>query len=127
MNCLKCPESDQVVSCKDGIGWIPLAQEFLAIMYHDGIDVEKDFGKALEFYRQSALSGNASAQFGLAGMYLKGEGGEVDSVQAYLFASLAAAQDFPKAEKLAKKAAKKLSAEQIAEADAAIAARTQTP
>jgi TPR repeat protein len=55
-------------------------------------------------------------------MYLKGEGGEQDDGSAYVYFSLAAAQDYPKAAKLRDKAGKKLSKEQRVEADELISA-----
>ena len=58
---------------------------------------------------------------------MKGTGISIVLASLVSLASVAAAQDFPKAEKLRKKAAKKLSAEQIAEVDAVIASRAQTP
>jgi TPR repeat protein len=103
----------------------PRALEFLAVMHRDGIAVSKDPEKALELFRRSAQVGNPSAQAVLAEMYFKGEGGEKDFVQAYLFAGLAAAQEFPGADKLQKKAAKKLSAEERQQADAALASLQQ--
>jgi hypothetical protein len=100
----------------------PRAQEFLAVMYHDGIEVKRDYGKALEWYRKSVASGNASAQFSLAEMYFKGEGTDPDYLQAYVLASLAATVDWPKAAKLRGKAAKKLTSEELATAEQLIAA-----
>jgi TPR repeat protein len=96
-------------------------------MYRDGIDVAKDASKALDLYRKSAASGSASAQFALAEMCLRGEGAEADYVQAYLFASLAAAQGLPKADKLRSKAAQKLSPDELAEAEALVAQATASP
>jgi TPR repeat protein len=90
-------------------------------MYHEGIQVEKDHEKALELYLKSAQSGNAGAQFGLANMYFKGEGGERDFGSAYVFFSLAAAQEYPKAAKMREKTAKMLTAEQLAEAKELVA------
>ena len=69
-------------------------------------------------------AGNASAQFGLAEMCIKGEGGDRNYAEAYLFASLAAAQDFPKAAKLRDKAARKLGADELAAAKQRVLAAT---
>jgi TPR repeat protein len=104
-----------------------LAQEFIGIMHHDGIQVEKDLTKALEWFVKSAQSGNASAQFRAASMFLKGDGADIDAASAYVFASLAAAKDYPKAEKLRSKASRRLSKEERTEADELIKAALGQP
>lgn len=49
------------------------AQFNLALCYHHGDFVEKDFDEALKWYHKSADQGNMNAAYALAMMYYKGE------------------------------------------------------
>ena len=73
------------------------AQFKVASFYHDGIGVEKDDAKALEWY---TLASNelAPALFNLATMYYLGEGTEVDKKKAFELYLRAAKQDDPDAQ-----------------------------
>ncbi|HCW4943332.1 TPA: sel1 repeat family protein, partial [Acinetobacter baumannii] len=48
----------------------------LAIMYLNGYGVKKDLSKSVEYYRKSALQGDADSQLQLGIRYLNGEGVE---------------------------------------------------
>ncbi len=54
----------------------------VALMYEQGIGVEKDEKKAVEWYGKSAAQGNSAAQFNLGVMYENGRGTEVDFAKA---------------------------------------------
>ena len=58
-------------------------QYALALMYLNGIGVEKDEEKAFEWYEKSAKLNYAPAQLALAGMYLNGRGVEKDEEKAF--------------------------------------------
>jgi len=51
-------------------------------------DVKADLSRARAYYERAALFGNADAQFRLAEMYFRGEGGEGNSLQAARWAKL---------------------------------------
>ncbi|MDR8378067.1 sel1 repeat family protein, partial [Acinetobacter baumannii] len=52
------------------------SQYNLAIMYLNGYGVKKDLSKSVEYYRKSALQGDADSQLQLGIRYLNGEGVE---------------------------------------------------
>ena len=58
------------------------AQYNLAVMYHRGEGVERDYSMAKQWYKKSAEQGNAMAQYNLAVMYQRGEGDSKDEVMA---------------------------------------------
>jgi TPR repeat protein len=82
--------------------WRPLAEQgkvevqaAIAVMYHTGRGVKRDFREALKWYRKAAEQGYAAAQVNLGVMYEKGIGTRQDGVLAYAWYDLAAshAQD----------------------------------
>lgn len=54
----------------------------LALMYEQGIGIEKNEKEAVFWYDKSALQGNAAAQFNLGVLYEHGRGTEIDFVKA---------------------------------------------
>ena len=51
-------------------------------MYREGVGVEKDSGKALNWYRRAAEAGNSEAAWDLGKKYERGDGAEKDPAQA---------------------------------------------
>ncbi|MCL2861333.1 MAG: hypothetical protein FWE22_02875 [Firmicutes bacterium] len=54
---------------------------------------QKDFSKALEFYKKSALLGNIESYFNLGNLYAQGEGVEKNPEKAFCFHMIAAKYD----------------------------------
>lgn len=61
------------------------AQFNLALIYANGVGVEKDALQAAAWYRKAAAQGNVPAQFNLGVMYAKGEGVTKDDQQAVIW------------------------------------------
>lgn len=59
-----------------------LAQNYIGLMYLDGLGVEKDKAKAFAYIEQAAKNNNAVAQFNLGNMYREGQGCAIDMVKA---------------------------------------------
>lgn len=59
-----------------------VAQNNLGDAYYYGYDVEKDFDKAIEWFKKAAAKGNADALFSVGYMYDYGEGVEEDNPTA---------------------------------------------
>lgn len=77
--------------------WMPLAQKgnpdiqaALAVLYHTGQGVERDYKQAFDWYRKAAMQGNIAAQANLGVMYAKGTGTERDFVKSYAWYTVAA-------------------------------------
>ncbi len=102
------------------------AQFRLGSTYSRGLGVKKNDDEALKWYRKAAEQGYARAQYNLGMMYYFGKGVPQNNVIGYQWVILAA----DRGEKVAKKAmialAKKIPAEQIAQARAAAKAWNQT-
>jgi TPR repeat protein len=78
-NQLELAYSEFLISAEEG----HLESQFnVALMYENGIGVEKDEVQALAWYLKSAQQGNAAAQYNLAVLYENGRGTEVDFAQA---------------------------------------------
>ena len=60
-------------------------QLLLAVCYHDGLGVQKDFERAVSWYRKAAEQGHPEAQDQLARCYYFGEGVAKDYAQATSF------------------------------------------
>ncbi len=58
------------------------AQFALGSMYYQGINVKKDYKKAIEQYRKAAMQGHTKAQFNLAYMYFDARGTEKNHNEA---------------------------------------------
>jgi hypothetical protein len=93
-----------------------LAQSKLAIMYEYGQGVPLDHKEAAKWYRLAAEQGDAVAQFSLGLMYVRGEGVPQDYVQAHMWLNLAAAAGDAGSIKERDITARKMTPDQIAEA-----------
>ncbi len=103
--------------------WKPLAEEgdinaqlMLGFMYDEGAGVPRDAAEAVKWYRKAAEQGYADAQYILGFMYTMGWSGAQDYVQAHMWLTLAAAQRDEAARKFRDRVAKRMTPEQIAEA-----------
>ncbi len=92
------------------------AQYGLGVMYANGQGVPQDYAEAAKWFRRAAEQGFAKAQFNLGLMYGKGKGVPKDYVLAHMWVNFAAAQEHEKAKKLRDGLAKRMTSEQIAEA-----------
>ncbi len=79
-----------VVKAKDGDA---IAQNDLGEAYYYGYETDKDFVKALEWYKKSAAKGNADALFSVGYMLDKAEGTEEDNPSALKWYTQAAQKD----------------------------------
>jgi TPR repeat protein len=70
----------------------PRAQYILGVMYHNGLAVPLDAGKAAELFRRAALQGYVDAQVELARIYRDGDGVEQDFAEMAKWYALAAKQ-----------------------------------
>ena len=94
------------------------AQHNLAILYERGLGVPIDYGEARHWYRRAAEQGHGPAQFNLAVMYSIGQGVTRDLVQAHMWYGLAASQGDESAARNLAEIARRMSAEEIAQARA---------
>ena len=69
----------------------------VALMYENGIGVDKDLQQALAWYRKAAFNGNSAAQYNLAVFYENGRGTGVDFTEANEWYRSAALQGDPMA------------------------------
>jgi len=92
------------------------AQYNLGVMYADGEGVPQDDKEAVKWYRMAADQGNATAQNNLALIYARGNGVPQDYREAYAWLSVAKANGQELAEKNLGIIKKKMTKEQIAEA-----------
>jgi hypothetical protein len=74
------------------------AQFYLAYLHEGGLGVEKDAGRAVEWYRRAAESGHDRAQFNLGLAYQDGRGVERDETRALEWFAKAADQGFARAQ-----------------------------
>ena len=91
-------------------------QAILGVLYDNGDGVPEDDTEAVKWYRKAADQGDADAQFNLGLMYRKGDGITQDDVMAYMWFNLAAAQGYEYAKKNKGLISKRMTKEQIAEA-----------
>ncbi len=96
------------------------AQFSLGFMYFMGEAIPQDYKEAFRWYLAAAEQGNSSAQKSLGAMYRAGRGVPQDPIQAHMWYNLAASSGGDQGRKMAVKSrdstAKKMTAEQIAEA-----------
>ena len=85
-------------------------------MYDLGYGVPQDYAEAVKWYRRAAEQGLAKAQTNLGFMYNDGQGVQQEYVKAHIWFNLAAAQGHEKANKNRDLIAKRMTSEQIAEA-----------
>ncbi len=88
------------------------AQYNLGILYDDG----HRYAEAVKWYRKAADQGLGDAQFNLGLLYATGQGVPRDYVQAYMWLELLAAQDDQSAVSNRDAVARRMTPEQIAEA-----------
>ena len=105
--------------------WKPLAEQghagaqyVLGIMYDDGEGVLQDYKEAVSWFRKAAEQGNYAAQYELGKMYKAGEGVPRDNVQAHMWYNIASANGNELAGESRDEIALKMTAEEIAEAQA---------
>ena len=65
------------------------AQTNLGVMYLTGNGVPQSFKKAIELFKSGSKSNLPFAQYNLALMYEKGQGGPFDNLRAYMWYSIA--------------------------------------
>jgi uncharacterized protein len=92
------------------------AQYYLGVMYDNGPGVPQDYKKAANWYTKAAEQGHVDAQYNLGVMYYKGEGVAQNYKLTYVWESLAAAQGDEGAIKNRDIIAKKLTPQQLSEA-----------
>jgi uncharacterized protein len=93
------------------------AQLVLGQIYkHGDLGVPKNSAEAVKWYRLAADLGNPKAQYNLGLMYENGEGVPSNYIEAYRWFNLAAAQDLDNARNGKARVARKMTKDQIAEA-----------
>jgi hypothetical protein len=106
------------------------AQLLLGALYGVGATdppVERNIAESMKWYRRAAEQGVAAAQHNLAELYANGEGVPKNDAEAYFWWNLAAAQGHEKAKTSRDIVEKKMTREQIAEAQRRSAAWKATP
>jgi len=94
------------------------AEELIGVMYAMGLGVERDDRRAFEWYLRSAMKGHPGAQSGVGWYYEVGRGlASVDLVRAYLWYVLSAIGGDPDAAISQEEVVKKMTVEQIREAE----------
>jgi len=92
------------------------AQANLSYMYESGTGVARDYDKAIQWARESAEHGNSQGQFNLAAAYGGGRGVPQDNVESYKWYLLSEAAGNKQATARLQDLAKRMSGEQVAEA-----------
>ena len=92
------------------------AQNNLGVIYANGQGVPQDYVEAVKWYRMAAEQSNAYAQYSLGVRYANGESVPQDHVLAHMWFNLAAAQGLDPAKTNRDILAKRMTSEQIAEA-----------
>ena len=92
------------------------AQYNLGVMYDEGHGVAQNYAEAVRWYKLAAAQGLADAQFNLGHMYRNGHGVAQNFVQAHVWFNLAATKSDKDAVKERNNIAKKMTQQQIAEA-----------
>ena len=92
------------------------AQTSLGFRYRYGRGVPEDDVEAVRWFRLASEQGNAEAQYSLGTLYAGGEGVPEDHVRAYMWFNLAAAQGNEDAESGKAGIERRMTREQIAEA-----------
>lgn len=99
----------------------------LAILYGNGQGVPQNDKEAVLWFRQAAGQGSPEAQYFLGVRYDIGKGVRVNHVEAYKWMILSAAQDYPSAINARDKLIRKLTKDQIADAQRRAAAFSTQP
>ena len=92
------------------------AQCNLGVMYAEGQGVTQDYAEAVKWFRLSAAQGYASAQFNLGNMYNNGKGVTQDYIRAHMWFNLSAASGDADAVKNRDIVARKMTSQQMAQA-----------
>jgi hypothetical protein len=92
------------------------SQEYLGIMYRAGKGVPQDYAEAAKWTRLAAQQGEVSSQMVLGLLYAAGLGVPQDYIHAHLWLNLASVSGDAEAVKNRDNVAKKMSPQQIAEA-----------
>lgn len=92
------------------------AQFTLGLKYYNGESVPQDPAEAARWFRNAAEQGNADAQNNLGVMYVNGEGVPQDDVLAHMWVNLSAAQGIQYAQRNLDAIARRMTPDQIAEA-----------
>ena len=66
-------------------------QATVAVLYHTGQGVKRDYQKAFYWYKKAAEQGNPASQANLGVMYAKGTGTKRNMIESYAWYSVAAA------------------------------------
>ena len=81
--CAEIREPEDILFCeKVAANGVPEAQQGLAILYREGVDVEKDLNKAFRWMKSAAEQELRLAQYNLGTHYARGEGVETSPTQA---------------------------------------------
>ncbi len=98
------------------------AEELIGVMYALGLGVEKDPVRAFDWYLRSAMKGHPGAQSGVGWYYEEGIGMPApDLVRAYMWYVLSAIGGDPDAAISQEEVVKKMTADQIRQAEAMVA------
>ena len=92
------------------------AQNNLGVIYANGRGVPRDDVEAVKWWRKAGEQGNAVAQFNLGVSYRTGWGVPQDYISAHMWLSLAAEAGYETAPKIRDQLAKRMTPDQIAEA-----------
>jgi TPR repeat protein len=92
------------------------AQFALGLMYNAGYGVAQDYAEAIKWYRLAAAQGYADEQFALGLMYDLGQGVAQNYVRAYTWWNIIAATGYAREVEHRDIVAKKMTSQQIAEA-----------
>ncbi len=101
------------------------SQYSLGIMYMSGQGVPVDYAQAERWLRMAAEAGNAAAQTGLGALYANGQGVEQDNATAHMWFRMAAEQGYEPAIEYRDMIAKRLDADQLAQAQNQASERLQ--
>jgi TPR repeat protein len=93
-----------------------IAQSTLGFIYWNGDGVPKNEAEAVKLFHLAADQGNAFAQAQLGFVYLNGFGAPQDYILSHMWSSLSAAQGMPSAMNNRELVEKRMTREQIAEA-----------
>jgi len=96
-------------------GFAP-AECFVGINYATGIGVATNLVEAVKWFRKAADQGDAGGQYSLGYFYCNGAGVETNAVEGYKWCSLASAQGNEPAKKILAILEKRMTPDQIAEA-----------
>ena len=97
------------------------AEELIGVMYAIGLGVKKDDRRAFEWYLRASMKAHPGAQSGIGWYYEVGRGVEVDLVRAYMWYVLSAIGGDPDAAISQEEVIKKMTPEQVKEAQILIA------